>query len=92
MILAGGQGTYIGSKAKIKDSIIMPGAYVGHSAYIEKAIIGPDAVIANRQVIIGDAKQSIAVVGKNTVASSKNKVCMLHGQSSLEYEPNNSTN
>jgi len=49
----------------------MPGAYIGHSAYVEKAIIGPDAVVANSCVVIGDAKQSIAVVGQNTVASSK---------------------
>jgi len=64
-------GVYIGSKAKVKDSIIMPGAYVGHSAYVEKAIIGPDAVVEKGCVVLGDAKRSIAVVGHNTVTSSK---------------------
>jgi len=64
-------GAYIGSKAKVKNSIIMPGAYVSQGAYVEKAIIGPDALVENDCVVISDAKQSIAVVGQNTVAFSK---------------------
>jgi len=64
-------GAYIGSKAKVKNSIIMPGAYVGHSANVEKAIIGPNAVVENGYFVLADGKQSISVVGHNTVATSE---------------------
>ena len=64
-------GAYVGSKAIVKDSIIMPGAYVGSSAYIEKAIVGPDAAVAKGYIVLGGVKESIAVVGQNTVSSSK---------------------
>ncbi|MBC8016151.1 MAG: glucose-1-phosphate adenylyltransferase [Sporomusaceae bacterium] len=63
-------GTYIGNKAKIKNSIIMPGAYIGHNAYIERAIIGPGAAVENGSAVFSASKQSITVVGQNTVASS----------------------
>lgn len=62
-------GTYIGKKAKVRNSIIMPGAYIGHNAYVETAIIGPGAAVENGCAVLGNPKQSIAVVGQNTVAS-----------------------
>ena len=59
---------YVGSRAMVEDSVLLPGAHVKDGARVIRAILGENSVI-EENVAIGsvDATRDTAVIGDNVV-------------------------
>lgn len=59
---------YVGSRAMVEDSVLLPGAHVKDGARVIRAILGENSVI-EENVVIGsvDATRDTAVIGDNVV-------------------------
>lgn len=59
---------YIGERAVVEDSVLLPGAYVKAGAHVVRAILGENAVVED-DVVLGSVDQTrdTAVIGNNVV-------------------------
>ena len=59
---------YIGERAVVEDSVLLPGAYVKAGAHVVRAILGENAVV-EEDVVLGSVDQTrdTAVIGNNVV-------------------------